>query len=364
MLFPHSTSYRMNVAMLEYYISEYIWSQPKDNHEVHFIWQGGEPTILGIDFFKKVIEFQQKYARSGMDIRNSIQTNGVLLNHEWGKFLHEQNFLVGISIDGPQHFYDYYRRGKNGLSLYKNVIRGIEFLKQHAVEFNTLTCLNSLNSYYPKEIYDFLKKIGTTFMQFIPVVVKDSFGNVVSCSVNSLQYGKFLNGVLSRWLELGDIGKIFVQDFDNLLGLLMGFQSSLCTHAVTCGNAIVIEHNGDVFSCDHYVNRENYLGNLQDNPLFKFVDSFQQIKFGEGKKRTLPLKCLQCKYLNLCNGGCPKDRFVDSGCEYKLNYLCEGYMNFFKHSIPLFKKMAKCLSLGRPASEYDVIDDKFDTIVN
>lgn len=364
-LFPESKSFRMNEETLEAFTRGYIECQPQGCREVNFAWQGGEPTMLGVKFFRRAVELQEQYARPGMSILNSIQTNGTLLDDEWGEFLHENNVLVGISIDGPEEIHDEYRFDKQGRGTFDDVMRGLDVLKRHEVEYNTLTVVQNRNSQDGKGIYDFLKSIGSTFFQFIPIVEPDpeapenALGARVSPrSVESAQYGRFLSDVMDRWLELDDVGKIFVRDFDTSLAIVVGHPSPLCVNAEVCGRAVAIEHNGDLFSCDHFVNEDDRIGNVLNQSLTAMLDGLQQTGFGNDKRDGLPAYCRECEFLGLCNGGCPKDRIINTpDGDPGLNYLCAGYKIFHEHSLPVFRKMAQCLSIRRPASDYAIIDD-------
>lgn len=260
-LFPgHRTvDFMMSEETLEEVTRAYIHSQPEGTAEINFAWQGGEPTLMGVNFFRKAVELQKKYARPGIKITNAIQTNGTRLDAEWGEFLRENEFLVGISIDGPEAMHNRYRRDRGGAGTFASVMRGIEVLKRHRVEFNTLTVVQEHNGDYPAPVYTFLKKIGSTFMQFIPIVEKTSQTSVGERSVGPEQWGRFMSGVFDLWLKK-DLGRIFVQHFDMLLGLWMGYPSSMCVHAETCGRAVALEHDGSLFSCDHFVNPEHRLG--------------------------------------------------------------------------------------------------------
>ncbi|MEJ2051798.1 MAG: SPASM domain-containing protein [Calditrichota bacterium] len=330
-LFPETRNFRMTDEVLDKFTRQYIEAQPANAKQVDFAWQGGEPTLMGIDFFQKAIRYQKKFARPGMRITNSLQTNGYV-----GRFADRQAR----------------RRHRRGCRML-----GLEVLQKHRVEFNTLTVVQSDNSRYPGKVYDFLKAIGSTFFQFIPIVEKEPAEGVSYRSVPSVQSGWFLSGVFDRWLEQEDVGKIFVQDFDLLLAQVMGMPSTLCVHSETCGRSVAIEHNGDLFSCDHFVNLEDRIGNVMSYAMADMLDGSQQNKFGQDKHDTLPQYCLDCEFLSYCNGGCPKDRILDSpGGEPGLNYLCKGYKVYYSHTIPIFEKMAECLRMGRPASDYKIVD--------
>ena len=359
-LYPSVKNWAMPDDVLEKYIKEYIQSQKVP--EIIFAWQGGEPTLLGIDFFRKAVQLQKKYA-DGRKIENTFQTNGILLNDEWCSFFSENNFLIGLSVDGPSEIHDKYRVHKGGQPSFDNVMSGLEYLKKHDVEFNTLTCVQKDNSYKPLEIYEFLKEIGSKFMQFIPIVERKSLNDasklklvlptykeeaaVTDWSVEPLQYGKFLMEIFDRWVR-NDVGKYFVQIFDVSLGLWHGLGSSLCVFKETCGQALAMEHNGDVYSCDHFVYPENKLGNIMDESLNKIVDSEQQLQFATDKKTKLPQYCIDCDVRFACNGECPKHRFIKTqDGEEGLNYLCAGYKYFFHGITPYMRFMSNELANKR-----------------
>jgi uncharacterized protein len=359
---PGMKSWEMSGEVLERYIREYIAAQPGD--EVHFAWQGGEPTLLGVDFFRNVVELQQKYA-DGKTIANALQTNGVLIDDEWGVFLAEHGFLVGVSIDGPRELHDCYRVDKGQAPTFDRVMRGIAKLKEHRVDFNTLTVVHRRNSEYPLEVYRFLKEIGSGFIQFIPIVerkaavgdgnglllIKPSFetaAEVTEWSVEPQSYGKFLSRIFDEWVKK-DVGRTFVQLFDVALESWMGMEASLCVFRKTCGSALAMEHTGDLYSCDHFVYPENKLGNIMESALETLVDSPEQKAFGEAKLTSLPKMCRSCEVRFACNGECPKHRFLTTpDGEAGLNYLCAGYKHFFKHIDPYMQFMAGELRAGRP----------------
>ena len=360
-LYPTVKNWAMPEDVLEKYIKEYIQSQTVP--EIIFAWQGGEPTLLGLDFFKKAIQLQKKYA-DGKKIENAFQTNGILLNDEWCSFFSENNFLIGLSIDGPCEIHDKYRVHKGGQPSFDKVISGLEYLKKHKVEFNTLTCVQKDNAYKPFEVYEFLKEIGSKFMQFIPIVERKSMNEaselqlvqpsykeeaiVTGWSVEPLQYGKFLMEIFDQWVR-NDVGKYFVQIFDVSLGLWHGLGSSLCVFKETCGQALAMEHNGDVYSCDHFVYPENKLGNIMEESLNKIVYSKQQLQFATDKKTKLPQFCINCDVRFACNGECPKHRFIKtSDGEEGLNYLCAGYKYFFHGIAPYMRFMSNELTNKKP----------------
>lgn len=358
-LYPEARSFRMSEDVLESYTRQYIYAQPADAAEVNFTWQGGEPTLMGLDFFKKAITFQEKYARPGMKVVNSLQTNGTRLDDEWAEFFKKHDFLIGISIDGPEDMHDEFRPDKRGYGSYEPVMKGLEYLIRHGVAFNTLTCVQSDNASYPVKIYRFLKEIGSTHLQFIPIVEPLADGSVSYRSVHPKKYGMFLKGVFNEWLKSGDVGEIFVQDFDVTLNLVVGNPSPICIHAETCGHAMAIEHNGDLYSCDHFVFPDYKLGNITQTPMKALHESEQQQVFGNDKWDKLPRYCRECEFLNVCNGGCPKDRIRETpDGEPGLNYLCQGYKTFYSHSLPVFRKMAKCLEMGYPPADYANISQR------
>lgn len=359
-LYPGTQKWAMPDDVLERFIRDHIRSQ--NTPEVTFAWQGGEPTILGVRFFEKAVELEKKYS-GGRTIMNTIQTNGILLNDEWGEFLAGNGFLVGISIDGPSLIHDKYRVFKGGQPSFDQVMSGLSYLKKYGVEFNTLTCVHRDNSYEPVEIYHFLKEIGSNYMQFIPVVERrrastdslhtgpdepeDGISSVTDWSVEPLQYGRFLTGVFDEWVR-EDVGQYFVQIFDVALQIWYGQQATLCVFREACGSALALEHNGDVYSCDHFVNPENKLGNIMDNSLARIVDSEQQVEFGRSKLTTLPQYCRECAVRFACNGECSKNRFIKTpDGEDGLNYLCAGYKLFFSHIAPYMRFMARELDEHR-----------------
>ncbi len=361
-LYPKKSDFKMNNDVLEAFIKQHIEGQPGD--DALFAWQGGEPTLLGVDYFRKAIELQQKYGKD-KHIENTFQTNGVLLDDAWASFFKEHNFLIGISIDGPEKLHNRYRLNKGRKETFNQVMNGLECLDKHQVEFNTLTVVQKHNSQHPLEIYRFLKEIGSGFMQFIPIVERmskeqtgdglrlispdfESIALVTDWSVESRQYGVFLNRIFDEWVR-NDVGQYYVQIFDIALEAWAGMNPSLCIFNETCGTAMAIEHNGDLYSCDHYVYPQNKLGNIMENALVSLVGSEQQQTFGLDKRDSLPGYCLNCGVRFVCNGECPKHRFLETPAgEGGLNYFCEGYKLFFNHIDPYMKFMASELRHQRP----------------
>lgn len=362
-LWPEGEPWRMSDPTLEAYVRQYIEAQPHRVEEIDFAFQGGEPTLMGLDFFGRVLEVQAKHARPGMRIHNSLQTNGILLDDRWCEFLKRHDFLVGLSLDGPADLHDRYRRDRQGRGTFERVMRAMERLKRHGVAFNVLTCVTRHNGAHPLRVYRFFRDEGVEHVQFIPIVVprenvrRDGAPPgapidrlVDPSSVQPDQFGRFLIAVFDEWVRR-DVGRIFVRDFDQALGAWLGAGASLCVYAEQCGRALAIEHNGDLYACDHFVEPACKLGNVHDVSIAQMADSPPQEKFGRDKKAALPECCRECPVRFACNGGCPKDRFVrtPSG-EPGLNYLCPGFKAFFTHVDPYMHFMAAELRAGRPAA--------------
>lgn len=320
----------MSDELLELFISSYIKSQPSPN--VSFVWHGGEPLLAGIPFFKKVLKLQHKYGR-GYQIDNSLQTNGVLLNEDWCRFFHENNFLIGISLDGPEIVHDHYRRTRNGKGSFALAMHGVELLIKHQVEFNILSVIDNHGAEYASETYRFLKSTGSRFIQFSPIVERNlKTMELTPQTITPEQFGNFYNTIFDEW-KRADIGSVFVRMFDDTLAGYMGVEKGLCTYCETCGHAGVIERDGSVYACDHFVFPEYKLGNLHTQTLTEMMLSQKQLHFGNDKKAGLPAQCRQCPFLALCNGGCPKDRISETKQgEPNLNYLCAGLRSYFSHT--------------------------------
>ncbi|MCJ8305001.1 anaerobic sulfatase maturase [Shewanella sp.] len=345
----------MDEATLEKMIVDHMKSQPEQSGVVDFIWHGGEPMMRGLDFYRSAIELQQQQ-KSAAPIQNTIQTNGTLINDRWAAFFAKHHFMVGISIDGPQLINDIARIDKSGHSSFERTMRGMRHLQQHKVDFNTLTVINNKSYRHGKVIYQFLKDNGSTYLQFQPCIDHEMDRRFdYDWTISGKQWGQFLCEVFDEWVE-NDIGKIYVQFFENCLMILMGHQSQMCHHADTCGQQLMIESNGDVFSCDHYGYDEYKLGNIhQDKASFAtMVSSEQQINFGQDKHQSLSQKCLQCDFKPLCNGGCPKNRIASTDNGEDLNVLCEGYEIFFKHSLPVMLRMVDAMQQGYSPLHYRV----------
>jgi uncharacterized protein len=351
-LYPDST-FRMSENLLEDYTRQYIEAQRVP--EVTFAWQGGEPTLMGLEFFEKAVAYQRKHAKPGMRVNNSFQTNGVLLDDDWCRFFHDNGFLIGLSLDGPQDIHDAYRVDKGGRPTWERVMAGLEKLKTHDVQFNTLTCIHAVNADRPLDVYHFLRdEAGSLFMQFIPIIERvNEHGfqqgtDVTARSVTGAGYGRFLIGVFDEWVRR-DVGRVFVQLFDVALAAWSGHRPGLCVFEETCGAALAMEHNGDVYACDHFVEPNYFLGNMQESNLIDLIGSEQQWRFGQDKRDTLPRQCLDCDVRFVCNGGCPKNRVLTTQeGEPGLNYLCDGYYAFFKHIDLPMRIMTNELNAQRP----------------
>ena len=339
-LYP-AANFHMSDALLDAYIRQYIAAQR--TKEIVFAWQGGEPTLMGIEFYRKAVALQQKYSRPGTTILNALQTNGTQLDDEWCALFREHHFLIGLSLDGPRALHDAYRVDKGGAPTFEKVMTAVELLKRHQIEFNILTCVHAANVEQPLAVYRFLRdEVETEFIQFIPIVerlhpLRFQEGTQVSeRSVSGAAYGQFLNTIFDEWLQQ-DIGRVFVQMFDVALSAWLGEPSGLCIFDETCGRGLAMEHNGDVYSCDHFVEPRHHLGNMHIIPLADLARSARQRDFGLAKRETLPRYCRECPVLFACNGGCPKDRFIQTpDGESGLNYLCAAYKAFFTHvDIPM-----------------------------
>ncbi len=352
--------FTMSEDLLERFIRDYIESQTMP--QVLFSWHGGEALMRPLSFYKRVVELQKRYAR-GVQIDNSIQTNGTLLTDEWCEFFRENGWLVGVSIDGPQEFHDEYRRNKMGQPSFRKVMQGINLLNKHGVEWNALAVVNDFNADYPLDFYNFFKEIDCRYIQFTPIVErlyphKDGRhlaspmdnGKVplADFSVSPEQWGEFLVTLFDEWVK-EDVGKYFVQLFDATLANWVGQQPGVCTMARTCGHAGVMEYNGDVYSCDHFVFPEYKLGNIRTHTLVEMMYGERQQQFGMDKYAKLPAQCKNCEFLFACNGECPKNRFAfTADGEPGLNYLCSGYKRYFRHVAPYMDFMKQELEAGRP----------------
>jgi uncharacterized protein len=356
---------------LDKYIRQYIQFQP--GREIPFAWQGGEPTLLGLDYFRRIVELQKRYAMPGKQIHNTLQTNGTLLDEQWCKFLAREKFLVGLSIDGPRELHDRYRVTRGGKPTFDQVMRGLNLLKQHGIQFNTLTVMHRDLAYHPLEVYEFLQDIGSRYIHFIPLVERDPAAHprpqpqaagglkvpqpepaVEPWTVEPRQFGRFLCDIFDRWVRR-DVNRIVVETFYVQMRIWTGCGATLCAFCETCGRAMAMEHSGDVYSCDHYVSPDYHIGNIHETTLADIVESPKQRKFGLDKRATLPRYCLRCNVRFACNGECPKNRFIlTPDGEPGLNYLCAGYKLFLNHIKPYMQTMVVLLRQSRPPS--DIMD--------
>ena len=360
LLFEKHSPQVMDDALLEKFIHDYIGAQT--TQEVLFTWHGGEPLMRPLQFYKKAVALQRKYA-AGRRIDNCLQTNGTLLTEEWCRFFKEQGWLVGVSVDGTQEMHDAYRKAKGCGPSHHKVMQGIRLLQKHGVEWNALAVVNDFNAEHPKEFYRFFKEIGCRFIQFTPIVERllphadgrqlaaveeEGTGGMMPFSVSPEQWGDFLIGIFDEWVK-EDVGDYFVQLFDATLANWMGVQPGICTLARTCGHAGAIEWNGDVFACDHFVFPQYRLGNLREKSLVEMMYSPRQREFGRAKQTALPRQCRECRWLFACNGECPKNRFARTADGEKgLNFLCSGYRRFFEHVAPYMDWMKRELMANRP----------------
>ena len=343
-LYPQSSGYVMTEDTLERFIEQYLQSQTMQ--EALFTWHGGEPLMRNRNFFKRALELQRKYGR-GRQIDNCIQTNGTLLTDDWCKFFKENNFLVGISVDGPQHCHDIYRKTKDNRPTFLSVLKGISLLKKHNVDFNIMGVVNDYNVDYPLDFYHFFKSIDCRFIQFAPIVELIE-GEPAPWNVPPEKWGDFLIAIFDEWVKY-DVGTFYIQYFDSTLANWADEQPGVCILAKTCGHAGVMEFNGDVYSCDHFVFPEYKLGNIYTKTLTEMMYSDRQIKFGNDKRDALPSQCKECKFLFTCNGECLKNRICRTVTgEPGLNYLCKGYYKFFEHVAPYMDFMKNELMAKRP----------------
>jgi len=340
-LYPEGTNFHLSDDLLEEYIIQHIAAS--SGPELLFSWHGGEPTLAGLQFFRRVVEIQQKHLPENWVIINGLQTNGTLLNDEWCSFLKSEHFIVGISLDGPGNFHSVNRFRKDGQSCFEEVIQGFELLKYHEIPCEILCVVNSTNVQHPIGTYRFFKELGAGFITFLPLVEKQTSNRrtVTERSVPSKSFGEFLCAVFDEW-KASDIGKIKIQVFEEALQTAFDLEHTLCIFKKTCGGVPVMEFNGDLYSCDHFVNEEHLLGNIRNTSLSSLLKSPSQIAFGQAKLTSLPVYCLDCGVREMCNGACPKDRFIDTPeGEPGLNYLCEGYKLFFNHCKPFIEQVAE-----------------------
>lgn len=354
------SSFRMDEEVLEKFIRDYITSQPQER--VEFIWHGGEPSLLGVDYFRKAFQLQQKYANGKM-IANVFQTNGTLMNDLWAEFLAENQVLCGLSIDGPRKFHDEHRRFLNGEGSWEKAVACARLFQKHGVEFNTMSVVNASNCREPLAVYEFLKEIGSHFMQFSPIVERIALDEterlsivnnnytketaVMQENVGDIEWGNFLCRIFDHWVKT-DVGSYYVNWFDNTLAAYVGQIPSLCSMAPYCGCSMAVEHNGDVYCCDHFVFPEYKLGNVLEHPIVELAKSDRQLYFEQNKKDTLSARCCSCAYLNVCGGDCPKNRFAKTEEGERISCLCKGFRMYFEHTRKYFEFMSNELKNQRP----------------
>jgi uncharacterized protein len=339
-LYPEGGSFRMPDEVLEEYVIQHIDASPEA--VIRFSWHGGEPTLLGLDFFRRVVELQRRHRPPDRRIVNGIQTNGTLLDEDWCRFLAAEGFAVGLSLDGPRELHDRFRVTKDGGPTHERTMRGYELLQEHGVYTDVLCVVNSHNVRSPLQVYRFFKRIGARYISFLPMVEPDpeAEGGVDPMSVPPGAWGEFLCAVFDEWRD-NDIGRVKVQVFEEATRTAFGQEHSLCIFRPTCGDIPVVEHNGDFYSCDHYVDEGHRLGNIAETPLVELLESPAQRGFGEAKLEDLPRYCRMCEVRDMCNGECPKNRFTETpDGEPGLNYLCEGYRRFFNHCRPFVSEVA------------------------
>ena len=340
-LYPENQGFRMPDDLLEEYIIQHISASA--GPELFFSWHGGEPTLAGLQFFKRVVEFQKKQVPENWTVINGLQTNGTLLSHEWCIFLKQANFVVGISLDGPEKFHSIFRLRKDGQPCFDDVLRGYQLLREYGIPYEILCVVSSANVGYPLEIYRYFKQLKAEFITFLPLVEKEtSTGNQISeRTVNAKAFGEFLCTIFDEW-KSSDIGILKIQLFEEALRTAFGLEHTICVFKKICWGVPVVEHNGDFYSCDHFVNEGYLLGNIRKTSLSQLLESPGQKAFGQAKLTSLPDYCLKCEVREMCNGACPKDRFIETGAGEKgLNYLCEGYKLFFNHCKPFVEQVAE-----------------------
>ncbi len=350
------SGFRMSEETLENFIRQYLTSQP--DGEVFFTWQGGEPTLMGIPFYQQAVALQQRYLRPGQKAVNAFQTNGHLLNEEWCRFFKANDFLVGLSMDGPAPLHDQHRKNGAGKGTHARTLAGLELLKKHKVDTNILCCVSDANVNHPLVVYHYFRDtLGMQHLQFIPIVERDNAtGNqrgekLTQRSISGEAYGEFLSEIFDEWVRQ-DVGSVFVQLFETCVGVWLGYPASICIFNETCGNCLALEHNGDLYACDHYVQPDARLGSISVNSITEMAISDQQRQFGQDKKSLLPDKCLRCDVRFICNGGCPKNRILPpKGETLPINHLCGGYQSFFRHIDRPMKVLAGLIKAGRAPKE-------------
>ena len=344
-LYPKDAPLRMPEDLLEDYIAQHIAACPIPT--VLFSWHGGEPTLLGVDYFRRIVEIQRRHRISGREIVNDLQTNGTLLDEEWCRFLAAEGFYVGLSLDGPRELHDAYRVSKGGKPSHAQAINGLQLLQRYGIHCDVLCVVHAGNVGHPLAVYRFFKEAGIRHLVFLPLVKRAEDGGVTAETVAAQAYGAFLCAVFDEWVR-EDIGRINVLNFEEAARPEQGAEHALCVFRPTCGELPVLEHNGDFYSCDHFVDPEHRLGNIRDRSLIEVLEDPAQRAFGQAKRDSLPHSCRICAVLDCCNGGCPKDRFVGApDGESGANYLCAGYKAFFTHARPAMRRLASYVQTGR-----------------
>lgn len=341
---------RMNAEMLERYIAQRIAAAA--GGDVHFEWHGGEPTLLGLEYFKQIVKLQRKYRPEGRGLTNGIQTNGVLINAAWATFLAREQWSVGLSLDGPAEIHDTYRKTTNGKPTHSRILRSFEMLIQRGVFVNVLCVLNAANAARPEETYAFFRGLGVRYLQFLPLVTPASEHQAHPAAARPEAIGEFLCRVFDLWIT-SDVGRVVIQTFDEALRPIYGLPHALCIHAETCGRVAVLERDGNFYACDHFVDPEHLIGNLRERDMTSLINDPRMIAFGRLKKETLPRVCRACAVLASCNGGCPKDRIIpDPEGGFPSNYLCPAYQRFFAHAQPALERLATHIKAGRALREF------------
>ena len=354
-LYPEGESFRMPDDILEEYIVQHISAYP--GPVIRFSWHGGEPTVLGLDYFRKIVALQRKHQPTNRRIENGIQTNGTLLDEDWCRFLAAEGFAVGLSLDGPQEMHDRYRVTRDQKPTHERTMRGYKLLRQHRIYCDILCVVNAHNAQYPVEVYRFFKQIRARYVSFLPLVEPDQAfrkslskkeGGVSHRTVPAEAWGEFLCAIFDEWMDR-DIGQVKIQIFEEAARTAFGLEHGLCIFRETCGDIPVVEHNGDFFSCDHFVDAEHRLGNIHETPLVQLLESPAQRAFGRAKLDTLPRYCRACEVREMCNGECPKNRFLQTpDGEAGLNYLCAGYKRFFTHCRPFVTELTTLWRQNNP----------------
>ncbi|MGE3536792.1 MAG: anaerobic sulfatase maturase [Candidatus Tectimicrobiota bacterium] len=348
-LYPQTTSFRMDEELLEEYIVQQIAMTPTP--DINFFWHGGEPTLLGLDYYRTIVALQRKHQPPGRRITNGMQTNGILLNDEWCRFLAAEQFSIGLSLDGPPALHDAYRVTKGQRPSHKQVMQGYRLLRQYKMPVDVLCVVHAENVKYPLEVYRFFKDIKAQYLSFIPLVEHLPGGGVGDRSAPAEAFGHFLCTIFDEWVRQ-DIGRMIIQMFEEAARPAYGQEHSLCIFRPTCGDVPVVEHNGDFYSCDHFVTPQHRLGNLRQTPLLELIESPAQHAFGQAKRDTLPRYCQECEVKAMCNGGCPKDRVIRTpDGEAGLNFLCAGYKRFFTYCRPYMHQLAALRRAGQPPQQ-------------